>query len=154
MRRFSFIFKYSQDAIPITVGRSLTSSFSTTWPITFEISEVAPSVVNHTPGLEIWISYSMLVLVYSIQDIVIGPYDNLTWIALNYFIFKWNVCVKLCQDNNKSASFRVLPTFLFDDVLKCIGDESWLARIINYLRSLPRYWNQQAGCFQSPLVYD
>lgn len=50
MTRCSFILRYSQDAIPITIGLSLTSSFSTTLPITSEISEVAPSVVNQTPA--------------------------------------------------------------------------------------------------------
>lgn len=49
--RCSFILRYSQDAIPITIGLSLTSSFSTTLPITSEISEVAPSVVNQTPAM-------------------------------------------------------------------------------------------------------
>lgn len=48
-KRALFNFKYSQDAMPITVGRSLTSSFSTICPMTLEIPEVAPSVINHTP---------------------------------------------------------------------------------------------------------
>lgn len=125
MTRCSFILRYSQDAIPITIGLSLTSSFSTTLPITSEISEVAPSVVNQTPASR--------------------KHLNINIVREN--IFDMNIVFNSVLVLNDSMLFYILnrlsdsniPTFFFDYVLESVGDGATLLGVFDDLRPLARH---------------